>query len=1164
MAGNTTKPLYINTTGPSGPADLPSQPPFFFRDVTSRAFPIKANMARLTFFCDQYLNMDIPPHIAHFCPALPYVYLMVLNYGSMSPTSVQAQNLGWVAQHEVLFMVPLEWWREEKGRLVFKDWACVSPFIFVDDEVSLTTGREVYGWPKMTCVIEPETPLWTQDPGAPTRLCSMSAPVFPKLYAGAREEWKTLMHIDREPALSFWQFPPDPFNLWNPFAILSNAAQSTLSLMQEAADLMTALPIRGYRSNREWSDMSTMVNKAGRSFVQLLPDLLRPGRRQVSTQGESRVPEPYVKQITLKQFRDAADPRHACYQALVASSMGLDRVNRSGLLGDVNLLRGDPSGGFTIRMYCYPTYPIVESLGIEVVRKEEGEGASVAILKPTFPFWTDVDMYYGTGEVICSRAACFHEDKRCHEWTDEQPDYGNLAPAPCARPAAAKTPGPNRHMSSASTEASGLLYNTICGGATQPVAGPFHFPDVTLQVYPLLADPNRLRNFLNDYLNEPLTNSGLTFKPIGAYVYLMATVYGGQEGMMWSEVNNIGWWRDKEVSFSLPVKVYWKNDLITLGMVSPFVYGNSGRAVITDREVNGSSAIKATIESPPDVWLSPSGPVADRLMLKLDIEVFPALHMGLEAVQRTLIEIDGRMPLSWDNRVGWDHLAAKWREPLLRDLERKTSFKAMNQEVVDNVKALALEILAQDAPVNFLTLKQYRDAKDVDRACYQALVKTGRSVSSIRDIREWEKPLHVRIHKYPGLPIAETLGLTVKHEDSLGDSVVQYFQPIRPFWMRLSLEEPRGEVLCWRTRDGGWNPSHPWLTRQDSQKGDPADLPIFDGPGLATVGPALGTEGVLWQGLREVTNRWTREAMDMELPVINKVLHGLTKPAQYKFRAGLSPSLREDFRHHQWDILKLATSKTTQELYRVLEEVWTPLMEKVLKKKSGRNQKTPTGEEKAVSKTTSELYRVQFKKATALFKSALTKELNRIAEKYQKERNKYQKELKEGKKGREFKVFTERLSSTIHMDLAHAGNNGYDIKELWEILKWDWNKFWAVKEIARALKLTPSESLSVFPLRLSREQARHSIEHLQDLQLVIECILRDEWENQDDESRVSLGRPRKPDFCIPVHSFGCAGFGEWESRLETFDGAWRCFDPNDIQGRTAGAQPPQKTPKKGS
>jgi len=179
-----TKPRYIDPAAIDPAGDQPSvlsvRPPFSFQGVTCRAFPLKANIARLTQFCNSYLNMDIPPEIVYFRPALPYVYLMVLNYGSMAPSAIQAQNFGWVAQNEVTFLVPLERWCRHKstGKPVFTDWANVSPFIFVDSEISLATGREVYGWPKVLAHVEADIPLWTTNPRSPLRLFNLSIPMF--------------------------------------------------------------------------------------------------------------------------------------------------------------------------------------------------------------------------------------------------------------------------------------------------------------------------------------------------------------------------------------------------------------------------------------------------------------------------------------------------------------------------------------------------------------------------------------------------------------------------------------------------------------------------------------------------------------------------------------------------------------------------------------------------------------------------------------------------------------------------------------------------------------------------------------------------------------------------------------------------------------------------
>jgi hypothetical protein len=86
---------------------------------------------------------------------------------------------------------------------------------------------------------------------------------------------------------------------------------------------------------------------------------------------------------------------------------------------------------------------------------------------------------------------------------------------------------------------------------------------------------------------------------------------------------------------------------------------------------------------------------------------------------------------------------------------------------------LALELLALGAPINSLVLKQYRAGDDVGKACYQALVRTQRSIQRIYDLREIDERVHVRLHRYPGHPIAQTLGLQVKSVDSAGGEVVQ-------------------------------------------------------------------------------------------------------------------------------------------------------------------------------------------------------------------------------------------------------------------------------------------------------------------------------------------------------------------------------------------------------
>src|SRR5690242_10833883 len=108
---------------------LQTPPPFDFRDVTMRVFPLRARLSTVQGFVDRYLNI-VPDDVAYFRAFLPYVYLMLINYGPMSST---AANLGWISQREIAFSIPLEMYRRENGKYVFKDWAYNSPFIFVDN-----------------------------------------------------------------------------------------------------------------------------------------------------------------------------------------------------------------------------------------------------------------------------------------------------------------------------------------------------------------------------------------------------------------------------------------------------------------------------------------------------------------------------------------------------------------------------------------------------------------------------------------------------------------------------------------------------------------------------------------------------------------------------------------------------------------------------------------------------------------------------------------------------------------------------------------------------------------------------------------------------------------------------------------------------------------------
>jgi hypothetical protein len=68
-----------------------------------------------------------------------------LDYRSLKAPTPPWNDLGEVSQHELLFSVPV--WRKHGGVLV--ESGIFVPYIFVDDQASAFTGREVVGLPKV-------------------------------------------------------------------------------------------------------------------------------------------------------------------------------------------------------------------------------------------------------------------------------------------------------------------------------------------------------------------------------------------------------------------------------------------------------------------------------------------------------------------------------------------------------------------------------------------------------------------------------------------------------------------------------------------------------------------------------------------------------------------------------------------------------------------------------------------------------------------------------------------------------------------------------------------------------------------------------------------------------------------------------------------------------
>ena len=708
-----------------------------FEGVTLRVFPLRASLNRLGLFCDRYFN--IAPEHARFRPAMPWVFFIAVNYGRMTTSTA---NRGWVAQNEIAFCVPLEWSTRAGDGWRFHDWAVANPFIFVDEQLSLMTGREVYGWPKIMAHLTPEENAWMNDPRSPRKLLRLRTLMFSELYRGRKLEPTTLLEVDQEISQSLLQFPANARYLLNPLLNLPGVAAGSVSTVRDLGRTLRTL-------------MSGSSDGAVASLRGLLSKLLQPWR-----------PRPHSNLVNLKQFRSSESPFHACYQALVNARLEFAEHVASGPLGDLELLRGDPTGGFRVRVHRHPAYPIVDLLGLDVAEEVRDPQAAVATLKPVYPFWVTADISLSKGRKICFRA--------------EGSDW-------CT--AVAAEPAPFRRPS---------LYLNELGPMTPVLPGPFEFSDVVLRVLPLVADSDVLMEGLRSFFSLP--EVGVRPRDFGlaegkTLVFLIVTTYGG----MSSEANDVGWWANRELTFALPLVVKLPSGLDTQGLwrdhnflFLAYVFSDSPFAVTTGREATGLPITYGRLTHGADPWIDdasrfdqPEGQGVDRrCVLSLATRIFPAHDVGAKVEERVLLELD---------RVAACPRCRPSDEPWVEKLKYRTV-------------EVAEELCDRTVAVHNFAWKAYRDAEDPGVSCYEAI--TSNEIRARRpDIRpEVTGDYEVRIFRYPDYSIVDDLGLEVAGEEIRDGVKMQRLRAVAPFQVKTDLVYRLGKKIVWRLRgDAPWS-----------------------------------------------------------------------------------------------------------------------------------------------------------------------------------------------------------------------------------------------------------------------------------------------------------------------------------------------------------------------
>lgn len=797
---------------------LPVAPPFQFAGMHTQVFPLQASLYRTQQFLDTYLNM-VPAEAGRFRSFLPYVYLMAVDYGSMAGAAISA---GWMAQREFMFAVPVEWYVKEGDQWVFKDWAFISPFIFVNNDVALALGRQVWGWPKTYAEVLP-TPAQSGHGKEATPILTLATSVYPKVYAGAKMEQRVFLEVHRKPDAAYFSFPPAPGNPFMPWNMWSQVMHGTAEVMSGFAKFMTNRSLDGGApSGGDPRHLGEMA--------QVLRGILDPQNLDL-----------YFNTLNLKQFRSATSQTAACYQALTNSRMQVTRFNAAGTLGALGMLAGDVSGGYSIQITQWPSLPIVDMLGLRAVERRPDGDVDVITLKPVAPFWYDVDMTYNLGRNVASRS------------TDDQWRREGGAPYP---EVPAKVDGPPGADVTALPP-----YNNTLGTYSQAMVGPFLYPSVLARVLPLLAKREVVQSSL-DSLFGSLTEADRRIEVWSdcaehAYVYLVATNYG----QVASTTNDIGSWTQEGISFMVPVVFQrlregmspddneaWEP--ITVGLVPLAAYTNGSTEAITATEVMGIPTNQAIFDKPPMQWLEqpPLEQKKVQSMLRVSVDLLPGLTTAQKMEKRQLIEILEHDDLPQvESPRRWD----EWCTTLREEAVRKTEVGHTTGGTVQALRLLALSPLARARPIHIFTLKQIRDDREIDSACYQSLTMIDQVWTELFDIEESPHRTRVKIDQYPSFPVVEKLGLIPCDVRVRDGNIAYIMEPVRPFTVRYQMKQPLATRLYWRDGVNAWTPAapEPWAPGLGKKlpgdvevalgEGDPGDLAQIVSRYLREHGPTL-------------------------------------------------------------------------------------------------------------------------------------------------------------------------------------------------------------------------------------------------------------------------------------------------------------------------------------
>jgi hypothetical protein len=279
------------------------RPPISCKNVGVHGFMFEADLAALQRLCDRYLNQPSGGRLK-YVPLVPRVIILCANAGKLQSVEPPDCKLGFMTEIDVAFWVPVTQVNPmPDGRHHKLTWFL--PYIFVDNPLALTTGREVYGYPKELGTFE--IPQGVDNAN---------------LFGVNTYAWKT--------------HGPDSRLELSPLFEVRRTDQEPSGGLKEVWDNLTDTIRSLIRLIFDTEGKFTLAS------LELIVDVF-----------EYLVTHE-VPNVFLKQFRDVADPNRACYQAIVEAREKVTDFRTAGLL----------AGEYELTIFPFASHPIAADLGL--------------------------------------------------------------------------------------------------------------------------------------------------------------------------------------------------------------------------------------------------------------------------------------------------------------------------------------------------------------------------------------------------------------------------------------------------------------------------------------------------------------------------------------------------------------------------------------------------------------------------------------------------------------------------------------------------------------------------------------------------------------------------------------------------------------------------------